>query len=344
MTDHEENLWKALIAQHRLFFDYDKQTLKAEYAEHIACPVCNRETNYTAMEKDWFRFSKCRDCEMVYTNPRLNELATNMFYNGEWTYLYNQEKFSIDETALFADDKSNLLNWNMVLEAVGTAQGEYLEIGPGGRGVILRAAQEKGFRIHGVELGQDNVAKLRGVFGDCIYDKDLREVKFQPGFFDVVYMRDVFEHVLAPRDLLQEIHRVLKPGGVICLEVPNMSGLIYKLVGTRHICLFGFAHVNYWSPKALRKILSLTGFEVTNLRHKTSDDVRTPFIFNYLFGESTFTTVFRAKRGVVARTAAKVVWRLFNIWGIRHLDATLPLIANACGQGSTMTIVARKRN
>ncbi len=245
MSEHDEKLRLALLKQHSLYFDYERKTLKTESSQHIECPVCGSNESHVVFQKDWFRYCKCNECSMVYLNPRLNEQATHAFYNGEWTFLYNETKFVLNPEEITEDDRINLNNFEVIERLVGSKRGNLLEIGPGGRAAFLRAAKEKGFNLSAVEIGEDNVRSLRKILGDAVYQKELNDVGFESDRFDVVYMRDVFEHVLNPRELLAEINRIMRRGGILSIEVPNIEGAIYKLVRENHTVIFGFAHVNY---------------------------------------------------------------------------------------------------
>jgi SAM-dependent methyltransferase len=278
---------------------------------------------------------------MVYLNPRLNELATRTFYNSDWTSLYNESKFGLDEEKLTEDDRLNLKNLEVVERLVRNKRGNLLEIGPGGRGTFLRAAKERGFRVHAVEINEDNVRSLKKILGNAVYDKELIEVGFESNTFDIVYMRDVFEHVLNPRPLLVEINRIMRSDGILSIEVPNIEGAIYKLVRENHTVVFGFEHVNYWSPETLRRILYLTGFTVVDMRHR-SGDFRIPNLATYSLGQLTFTSVRRRKVGLPNRLFIGLIRRAVALRTGKFFDDMLPRLANSTKRGSVLNAIARK--
>ncbi len=346
MSEYGERLRLALLKQHNLYFDYDKKTLRPEYSEHINCPVCGLNQSHVLFRKDWFTFCKCDECSMVYLNPRLNNQATHAFYNSEWTFLYNERKFGLENTpinqSMILDDQQNLENLAAILRLVGTRRGDLLEIGPGGRGALLKAAKERGFRVHAVEIGEDNVRNLKRLLGDgAVYDRDLAEVHFDSDSFDVVYMRDVLEHVLNPRPLLEEINRILKPGGIISIAVPNIEGFIHKIVRQNHVVVFGFAHVNYWSPRTLQRILDLSGFEVIEMRHQT-DDLRIPELATYCLGQLPFTSVRRRRVGMLNRLIVGLTRRAVAHEPLKSFDDWLPRLADAARRGSVLNAIAKK--
>ena len=76
-----------------------------------------------------------------------------------------------------------------------------------------------------LHLGVDsNVANAvrsrRSNVAHLVYD-DMTSSAFQDASFDCVVSIEVLEHVPRDRDFLQEVHRVLRPGGVFLMTTPN---------------------------------------------------------------------------------------------------------------------------
>lgn len=98
---------------------------------------------------------------------------------------------------------------------------------------------------------------------------------FLSGEFQQVYFCDVIEHLPmgCVGTVLDEIHRVLRPEGILILSTPNLnrlSNLFRFLSGysvnppfevSRHGRTFG--HIREFAPKEMNRILSLHGFRVT---------------------------------------------------------------------------------
>lgn len=341
MPSYDERLRNALAEQHRQVFDQGSRALKQEAAEYIDCPVCDSFDRSLLFTKDWFTFSKCNQCSMVYLNPRLTEQATYDFYNSDWNAIYNETKFDAVSTSTALDDEINRANLDLILKHRDGARGELLEIGFAS-GVFLRAAKAAGFGVHGLELNERNYQKVRAELGPTIQNVDLFHAGLPAEHYDVIYMRDVFEHVPEPKAMLRELNRVAKPGALIYIEVPNIEGLIYKLVKERHVCIFGFEHLNYWSPSTLARILEATGFAVRETTFASLDFTISDLIAAYL--APTHTTLFPSRVDKRQEFVLKVAHAAWNLPVLRRLDRVLvPKIADWVKRGSVVKVLAEKQ-
>lgn len=54
---------------------------------------------------------------------------------------------------------------------------------------------------------------------------DLEDASLADSYFDVIVCWDVLEHVVRPRDALDNIARALAPGGLLIVKVPNLQSV-----------------------------------------------------------------------------------------------------------------------
>jgi hypothetical protein len=81
-------------------------------------------------------------------------------------------------------------------------------------------------------------------------------------------MGDVLEHLVDPLAMLRKAHRLLRPGGIVAVEVPSMFNAIvgraavaiYRLVGTEKRMPMPPYHINEFLPSTLRAMLSSASF------------------------------------------------------------------------------------
>jgi SAM-dependent methyltransferase len=134
-------------------------------------------------------------------------------------------------------------------------------------GFFLRLGRGKGWELHGIEPSAQSAS-----IGSTAFDLDIRtgyvhEASFAPNSFDVVTLVDVFEHVVEPRKLLTEIFRLLAPGGVLFVKVPNGRYNLLKLKILRTLLrssqfdIFDSReHVVHYTEVTLNRMLRETGF------------------------------------------------------------------------------------
>lgn len=135
-----------------------------------------------------------------------------------------------------------------------------LEIGCGDGGFLAKLS-EAGAVCVGIEPSQTQreIALAQGlhVHGGLLAAERLLE----GAPFDAFATRQVFEHIDDMQGFLAAIRAHLKPGGAGLVEVPNLDILLAQ------DRFFDFIpeHVNYFSPRTLRLVLELSGFEVLSV-------------------------------------------------------------------------------
>jgi SAM-dependent methyltransferase len=73
-------------------------------------------------------------------------------------------------------------------------------------------------------------------------------------YFDVVTLWDVLEHVSSPTRALKVVHRWLKPGGWLFMNLPNSDSLAARVMGSRWVLLLR-EHLWYFSPTTVQRML-----------------------------------------------------------------------------------------
>ena len=190
--------------------------------------------------------------------------------------------------------------------------GRLLEIGSGA-GIFLELAREK-FEINGLELSRGGVALSERTLGAGVVEKkSLKEAGFPDSYFEAVVMNHVLEHILEPHELLADIKRVLKPGGVLVIGSPNFGGGFARWRKDKWPGLRPGEHIWQFEPQSLKMLLEKNGFEILALKEKSSQNLRSVFHFAGNF----------SVKGFFLRVAG---W-LFGIFG----------------RGDNLLVVARKR-
>jgi 2-polyprenyl-3-methyl-5-hydroxy-6-metoxy-1,4-benzoquinol methylase len=150
--------------------------------------------------------------------------------------------------------------------------GRMLEVGCAG-GWLLKHAIERGWRAEGVELSADAVAHAR-TLGLEVFHGGLVEARLQAASFDLVYMGDVLEHVPDCREVLDEVARVLRPGGVLHLRGPittnslarGLAMAAYGAIGATMVLREPPYHLWEFTPRPLARLFETCGLEVIEIR------------------------------------------------------------------------------
>lgn len=150
---------------------------------------------------------------------------------------------------------------------------------------MARRGLDKSCRLLDLGCGDGNNLAWLGEFSDNLYGSDynlLRLVRAQKkvsarqiflanildypvedNFFDIIYFNHVIEHI--PQDLaaLQEVRRILKPGGVLVLGAPNQGCWWWQLALKRAPgSLLGTDHVHFYTARILSCMMRKARLEV----------------------------------------------------------------------------------
>jgi 2-polyprenyl-3-methyl-5-hydroxy-6-metoxy-1,4-benzoquinol methylase len=145
-------------------------------------------------------------------------------------------------------------------------------------GLFLNQARKAGFEVYGVEPVAELARYGSEELGMPIFQGLLREAGFLGDYFDLITYFQVLEHVPDPRSELLEAHRVLRPGGLLLVEVPRIDCLSVHLLRGRHRH-FSEWHLYFFSFRTLAALLAQCGFRV---RH--SDSPPRKIALGYLAG------------------------------------------------------------
>jgi len=137
-------------------------------------------------------------------------------WNGK-TWTRNLHELKIRDLALFA---------------LGDVRGKkILDIGCGFGAYMLTIAKMSG-NVSGQDISADHVSKSSMLLKENGFDADVKvgdavKLLFEDSYFDIVFSADFFEHINYEQknQVISEVYRVLKPGGVFIIKTPNLDYL-----------------------------------------------------------------------------------------------------------------------
>lgn len=246
----------------------------SEFLKRVPCPLCasGRYDELHRIQKRTGTFlgrievvvSQCLSCGFVFNSPRPTAAAMDRYYAEE--ALASGRTFRADGAgayypALFVERAEFYAPLLISGERPAT---KLLDVGCGSGGFLsaLDASGVGDCRLFGLEpsLAGEVVQRFevtRGYLGDRVFDDDS---------FDAISLISVLEHLADPLGAMREVARMLRPGGIVLLEVPNTLHLELSLTGC-----FGLEHICHFTPGSLARLLAQVGLGEMRLDDRVRD-------------------------------------------------------------------------
>lgn len=140
-------------------------------------------------------------------------------------------------------------------------------------GTFLSLIKNRDNEFYGIEASEYGFqqAIAKGIKAEKFFIRDGVNFPFQDGFFDLVIIGEIIEHIYDTDFFIIEIKRILKKGGLLLVSTPNIASF-----GRRLLLLSGFnpiieaspnepdssGHIRYFTFKSLKGLLEKHNFRV----------------------------------------------------------------------------------
>jgi 2-polyprenyl-3-methyl-5-hydroxy-6-metoxy-1,4-benzoquinol methylase len=139
-------------------------------------------------------------------------------------------------------------------------------------GTLLSQIRNRNNKFFGIEASEWAVQKAREKEIDVqeIFFDDLSQMPYADNFFDLVAAGEIIEHIFDTDFFLEEIGRILKPGGKLLISTPNIASLgrrLMLLAGRNPIIELSpnepesSGHIRYFILKSIKKLLAKHNFQ-----------------------------------------------------------------------------------
>jgi len=117
--------------------------------------------------------------------------------------------------------------------------------------------------IHNLEVADKFIEAAKKKYPyEKFQETDLENLPFEDNYFDYIISLETLEHAPSPITFLKELHRTLKPNGLLVMSLPPATAelplKIYELLFSNH----GEGPHKFLSSKKVKKMLSLSNFEL----------------------------------------------------------------------------------
>jgi SAM-dependent methyltransferase len=231
---------------------------------------------------------------------------------------------------------------SFISKAAGNRNSPYLLDMGCGSASLLGLMKGRGFRVIGVDFSAEAAAVAKTENGVQVLVGSLKDAAFADASFDIVTLFHVMEHVTNPRDVLKEVARILKAGGSIVLQVPNIDSWQFRIFGSKWYGLDIPRHVIDYSSQAMIHLLADAGFAPHRVRHFNLRD-NAPALVSSLFPslDPVSRSVRQRKRGIHESLAG--AWSRHLVYFALVICAyPLAILESTFGRGATIMIEARR--
>lgn len=226
----------------------------------VDCALCGSNEHILILKSSDHRFRlgselfdlvKCSSCNLIFINPQPSLETLNDFYPDNGYYA--------EKNRLFNTYSAIIRNLKVRKLEKCISKGVVLDIGCGD-GALLEALKARGWKCYGTDVSRQayGIAKKKL---ENIYLGQLKEAKFEAEKFDLIMFNHSFEHLLDPNAELEECRRILKPGGLIYLSVPNINTKQYDVTGEFWHHLEIPRHIYHYTSATLQKLLQKHGYQ-----------------------------------------------------------------------------------
>jgi SAM-dependent methyltransferase len=218
---------------------------------------------------------------------------------------------------------------------------DLLDVGCGSA-TLLGLMKQRGYRAMGVDFSSEAATVAKEENGVQVVVGSLHDAAFPKGSFDIVTLFHVMEHVTNPRGVLLEVGRILRPGGSVVLQVPNIDSWQFRIFKAKWYGLDIPRHVIDYSGDAILRLLSEAGFAVSRIRHFNLRDNAPAFVSSLFPSLDPVSRAVRHRRRHI-HESPMLAWTRHLVY-LLLVICTQPLIIleSAFGHGATVMIEARK--
>lgn len=179
----------------------------------------NDKPENLSIQRSW-PVARCGHCGFIYLSSRPVESALEKMYSKEYYdnadvgyggYVENFRKYNSIFTDLFDRRARDIEPFR--------GSGKLLEVGCA-HGFLLNHLRSQNWNVKGLEVSPIAAGYATDNLGLDVYCGKLEDAGYSDNSFDVVLLLDVLEHLHRPFEALNEIGRILAPGGVLVVQCP----------------------------------------------------------------------------------------------------------------------------
>ena len=218
------------------------------------CRICNSNlstnilTDLQTRLDEVYSLKQCQICSFVSTSPLPSADKLAQYYDQDYWQRDNNKTAKL-LTFFYSLRMSGII---LNLKKIVPPKACILDWGAGD-GEFQKLLERKGFDSYGIDSYSNESNKKR------IIRASIEEAPFPEGFFDAITCFHVLEHIHQPLTSVKKVLRLLKPGGIFVVEVPNIASLGFKVFKKNWYPLDIPVHLNHFDPAVMQKLFENVG-------------------------------------------------------------------------------------
>ncbi len=278
------------------------------------CPICKREpavgevTRHAVFGAS-LKVAFCSECELYFLNELPSPEALQEFYSREYFDEFESTSWRYRLKCSFAKMRATSQARFILSGLKGQGTGRILEVGSCD-GTFLSRFKNRGWETLGLEFNDFMISRARARFGLHLQKKDVMELKPEDGLFDVIAFPHVLEHMLEPVKVLEHCQSLLKPGGMIFIELPQ-SPLKHEAPENDYLTYFHTTHLYDFRSKSLARLIELAGLQSVQID-------RFFYSIPAFLHSSSYQLASTLMKGELAEKSLKGILKVFA--GVVHLN------------------------
>lgn len=191
-----------------------------------ACILCDSRLHKNTIwggyrfQKKIYSIARCSNCGFMFLDPVPCDDILNDIYQGDdfFENYYAAQSGVISYTDGMAGSKNKIKD---ILKLIGRHKktGRLFDIGCAA-GMFLVDARDAGYEVSGVEPSRQMAKYARDSFGLNITCADLKDLDCKDGYFDIIHVGDVLEHMPGLQENIEIIRKLLGNNGIFVVEQP----------------------------------------------------------------------------------------------------------------------------
>ena len=248
--------------------------VNSEQKQYNTCPVCSSAIDTWRVKivgNDKYNLDLCGSCGYSFVNPRPSFDFLMNYYStfGHGHNHSDAKKEAPNYLSVLAqeqNDPNSTIDAKRLIRTIKSlvnndSSNKFLDVGCG-YGFFSKEAQEAGFDVVALELAENERAIAEKMTGLNPVASSFEEFECAPESLSVVFMSQILEHALDINLWIKKSRDFLVKDGILAIALPNYGSIFRKIMQENEPYICPPAHLNFFNPNSLSKLLEHHGFKV----------------------------------------------------------------------------------